>query len=46
MTQPEGFLPDRGDVPFPPRDIVKWKPVTRDEYDAAIEAVEAKRYER
>lgn len=30
---------------FKPDDIVKWKPVTRDEYDAAIEAVDANRYE-
>jgi urea carboxylase len=30
---------------FKPGDIVKWKPVTRDEYDAAIEAVDANRYE-
>ncbi len=30
---------------FKPGDVVKWKPVTRDEYDAAIEAVEANRYE-
>ena len=30
---------------FRPGDIVKWKPVTRDEYDAAIEAVDANRFE-
>jgi urea carboxylase len=30
---------------FKPGDIVKWKPVTRDGYDAAIEAVDANRYE-
>lgn len=30
---------------FKPGDIVKWKPVTRDEYDATIEAVDANRYE-
>jgi urea carboxylase len=30
---------------FKPGDIVKWKPVTRDQYDAAIEAVEENRFE-
>jgi urea carboxylase len=30
---------------FRPGDIVKWKPVSRDAYDAAIEAVEANRFE-
>ena len=30
---------------FRPGDIVKWKPVTRDQYDAAIEAVDANRFE-
>lgn len=30
---------------FRPGDIVKWKPVTREEYDAAIEAVDGNRYE-
>jgi urea carboxylase len=30
---------------FKPGDIVKWKPVTHDQYDAAIEAVEENRFE-
>lgn len=30
---------------FKPGDIVKWKPIGRDEYDAALEAVEANRFE-
>lgn len=30
---------------FRPGDIVKWKPVTRDQYDTAIETVEANRFE-
>ncbi|MBJ2149248.1 allophanate hydrolase subunit 1 [Paracoccus sp. IB05] len=30
---------------FRPGDIVKWKPVTRDQYDAAIEEVDANRFE-
>jgi len=30
---------------FRPGDIVKWKPITRDEYDAALEEVEANRFE-
>jgi urea carboxylase len=30
---------------FKPGDIVKWKPVTRDQYDAAIEAVDENRFE-
>ncbi|NGM46064.1 allophanate hydrolase subunit 1 [Rhodobacter sp. SGA-6-6] len=30
---------------FRPGDIVKWKPVTRDTYDAAVEAVAQNRYE-
>lgn len=30
---------------FRPGDIVKWKPISRDQYDADIEAVEANRFE-
>lgn len=30
---------------FKPGDIVKWKPIGRDDYDAALEAVEANRFE-
>lgn len=30
---------------FRPGDIVKWKPISRDEYDAALEAVEANTFE-
>ncbi|MGB3146690.1 MAG: carboxyltransferase domain-containing protein [Paracoccaceae bacterium] len=30
---------------FKPGDIVKWKPIGRDEYDAALEEVERNRYE-
>ena len=30
---------------FRPGDIVKWKPISRDDYDAALEAVEANRFE-
>jgi allophanate hydrolase subunit 2 len=40
----EGQLPADFMCLFRPGDIVKWKPVTRDEYDAAIE-VEAGRFE-
>jgi urea carboxylase len=43
-TQNVSYLQDEMCL-FRPGDIVKWKPVTRDEYDAAIEAVDANRYE-
>jgi urea carboxylase len=43
-TQKVSYLRDEMCL-FKPGDIVKWKPVTRDQYDAAIEAVEANRYE-
>ena len=43
-TQQVSYLQDEMCF-FRPGDIVKWKPVSRDEYDAAIEAVEGNRYE-
>ena len=30
---------------FKPGDIVKWKPISREEYDAVLEDVEANRFE-
>lgn len=43
-TQKVSYLQDEMCL-FKPGDIVKWKPISRDEYDAALEAVEENRFQ-